>query len=105
MTALRQRKYQEQLLSRTDTQLSTLQELVRPFLNSRTHLPIQQELTASFVCQVTSIEFSLVERSVLEGLKQGSQVLKELQKEMSLETVERLMEQSAEGVAYQKVRF
>lgn len=40
---------------------------------------------------------------MLEGLKQGSQVLKELQKEMSLETVERLMEQSAEGVAYQKV--
>jgi hypothetical protein len=32
-------------------------------------------------------------------------VLKELQKEMSLEAVERLMEQSAEGVAYQKVRL
>ena len=29
LTALRQRKYQEQLLSRTDIQLSTLQGLVR----------------------------------------------------------------------------
>lgn len=29
LTALRQRKYQEQLLSRTDEQLSTLQGLVR----------------------------------------------------------------------------
>lgn len=104
LTALRQRKYQEQLLSRTDIQLSTLQGLVRrPALG----LPIQHvnSPTDAVSIQVTSIEFSLVEKSVFEGLKQGSSVLKELQKEMSLEAVERLMEQSAEGVAYQKVHF
>ena len=54
--------------------------------------------------QVSSIEFSLVEKDVLFGLKEGNQVLTEMNKEMNLETVEKLMEETAEGIAYQKVR-
>ncbi|ORY78065.1 Snf7-domain-containing protein [Leucosporidium creatinivorum] len=78
LIALRQRKYQETLLSQTDSQLETLQKLV------------------------SSIEFSLVEKDVLFGLKQGSAVLKEINKEMDLNMVEQLMSDTAEGIAYQE---
>ncbi|KAK4057543.1 Vacuolar protein sorting-associated protein 20 [Microbotryomycetes sp. JL221] len=78
LMALRQRKYQENLLSQTDSQLETLQKLV------------------------SSIEFSLVEKDVLYGLQQGNQVLKQLNAEMDLAKVEQLMSDTAEAVAYQK---
>ncbi|GAA6057224.1 hypothetical protein JCM3770_003271 [Rhodotorula araucariae] len=78
LIALRQKKYQETLLSQTDSQLETLQKLVQ------------------------SIEFSLVEKDVLFGLKQGNEVLKQLNKEMDLATVEKLMDDTREGIAYQE---
>ena len=55
--------------------------------------------------QVSSIEFSLIEVSVLHGLKQGNDVLKAIHKEMNVESVERLLEETAEARAYQKVRL
>ncbi|TXT13360.1 hypothetical protein VHUM_00727 [Vanrija humicola] len=78
LTALRQRKYQEQLLTRTDGQLQTLQELV------------------------STIEFTQIQAAVVHGLEQGSAVLKQLQAEVSLERVEKLMDQSREGIEYQR---
>merc|ERR1711939_666864 len=78
LTALRRRKYQETLLLQTDQQLATLQDLV------------------------SSIEFSLVEKDVLYGLRQGTSVLKELNKEMNVESVEKLMGETAEAIAYQQ---
>ncbi|BGP56489.1 Vacuolar protein sorting-associated protein 20 [Rhodotorula sphaerocarpa] len=78
LIALRQKKYQETLLSQTDAQLETLQKLVQ------------------------SIEFSLVEKDVLYGLQEGNAVLKQLNKEMDLATVERLMDDTREGIAYQE---
>lgn len=53
--------------------------------------------------QVSTIEFSLVEVSVLHGLEQGNEVLKEIHKEMNVESVERLLEETAEAQEYQKV--
>jgi charged multivesicular body protein 6 len=44
-----------------------------------------------------------VEKDVVFGLKQGSTVLKEINKEMSLESVEKLMEDTADAIAYQEV--
>lgn len=41
---------------------------------------------------------------MLYGLKQGSEVLKQLNKEMDLATVEKLMDDTREGIAYQEVR-
>ncbi|KAG9314269.1 Snf7 family [Chiua virens] len=76
--ALRRRKYQESLLSKTDEQLTNLEQLV------------------------ATIEFSLVEVSVLHGLKQGNEVLKEIHHEMNLESVERLMEETHEAREYQR---
>ncbi|KAF8331494.1 charged multivesicular body protein 6-B [Cantharellus anzutake] len=78
LTALRRRKYQEGLLSKTDAQLETLQGLV------------------------SSIEFSLVQRDVLHGLKLGNHVLSELHRQMKIEDVEKLMSETADGIAYQK---
>ncbi|KIM66299.1 hypothetical protein SCLCIDRAFT_86976, partial [Scleroderma citrinum Foug A] len=76
--ALRRRKYQQSLLLRTDSQLENLEQLV------------------------STIEFSLVEMSVLHGLKQGNEVLKEIHREMSIESVERLMEETQEAREYQQ---
>ena len=53
--------------------------------------------------QVTNIEFSQIEASVLHGLAQGNAVLKEIHKEMTVESVEKLMEETAEAQAYQRV--
>ncbi|KAJ3569058.1 hypothetical protein NP233_g5302 [Leucocoprinus birnbaumii] len=78
MVALRRRKYQESLLVKTDQQLETLEQLV------------------------STIEFSLVEVSVLHGLKQGNEVLKEIHREMNPESVERLLEETQEAREYQR---
>lgn len=50
-----------------------------------------------------AIEFAVVEQAVFAGLRQGNQVLAELQREMSLDDVEKLMADTAEAVAYQQV--
>ncbi|KAJ8324303.1 Vacuolar protein sorting-associated protein 20 [Batrachochytrium dendrobatidis] len=75
--ALSKKKYQQSLLEKVSTQLLTLEQLTQ------------------------SIEFALVEKQVVEGLKQGTQVLSDLNKEMQLEDVEKLMDDSADAVAYQ----
>lgn len=77
LLALRRRKYQESMLQKTDGQLENLENLV------------------------SSIEFALVEKDILFGLQQGNKVLKTIHAEMSLEDVEKLMEETAEAVAYQ----
>ncbi|KAI8068383.1 Snf7 family [Gongronella butleri] len=78
LLALKKKKYQEQLLEKTEQQLINLEEL--------TH----------------TIEYALVEKQVMEGLKQGNQVLTDIHKEMSLEDVDKLMDDTAEAIAYQE---
>ncbi|BEJ15568.1 hypothetical protein CspHIS471_0501730 [Cutaneotrichosporon sp. HIS471] len=78
LLALRQRKYQEQTLVRTDQQLATLQDLV------------------------SSIEFTQIQAAVVHGLEQGSAALKTLQAEVNLDRVERIMDESREGIEYQR---
>jgi len=51
---------------------------------------------------VSTIEFSLIEVSILHGLKQGNDILKEIHKEMNVESVEKLLEETAEAREYQK---
>ncbi|KAE8255723.1 hypothetical protein A4X13_0g2937 [Tilletia indica] len=78
LNALRRRKYQESLLAKTETQLSTLEELV------------------------SNIEFSQIQQSVMLGLQQGNEVLRSIHKELSVEKVEQLMDETAEAQAYQR---
>ncbi|RUP46269.1 Snf7-domain-containing protein [Jimgerdemannia flammicorona] len=79
LLALKKKKYQETLLERTNAQLINLEEMTN------------------------SIEFALVEKQVFDGLKAGNNVLKEIQNEMSLEAVEKLMDETADAIAYQNV--
>ena len=52
---------------------------------------------------MSTIEFSLVEVSVLHGLQQGNEVLKEIHKELNTEAVEKLLEETNEAREYQRV--
>jgi len=79
LLALRRKKYQETLLARTDAQLEQLEKLT------------------------SSVEFALVQKDVVFGLQQGTQVLKQIHKEMGgLEAVEKLMGETEEARAYQQ---
>ena len=52
------------------------------------------------------VEFALVQKDVLFGLQQGTQVLQTINKEMGgIEGVERLMGESEEARAYQEVSY
>jgi charged multivesicular body protein 6 len=79
--ALRRKKYQESLLEKTDAQLAQLEILTN------------------------DVEFALVQKDVLFGLQQGTNVLKEIHKEMGgIEKVEKLLEETAEAQQYQEVQ-
>lgn len=78
--ALRRKKYQESLLEKTDAQLAQLEILT------------------------SDVEFALVQKDVLFGLQQGTAVLKEIHREMGgIENVEKLLGETEEAQAYQKV--
>jgi charged multivesicular body protein 6 len=80
LLALRRKKYQDSLLSKTDGQLEQLEKLT------------------------SSVEFALIQKDVLYGLQQGTKVLKEIHAEMGgIEHVEKLMGETADAIAYQKV--
>ena len=53
--------------------------------------------------QCSTIEYKLVEQQVLDGIKTGNQVLQKLNEQMKVEDVERLMGETADAIAYQKV--
>ncbi|RYP67552.1 hypothetical protein DL769_005730 [Monosporascus sp. CRB-8-3] len=79
LLALRRKKYQEQLLSRTDAQLAQLERLTR------------------------DVEFAAIQRDVVFGLREGTRVLREIHAEMGgLEHVEKLMGETADAIAYQQ---
>eukprot|EP01027_Heterolobosea_sp_BB2_P001660 GEZU01002483.1.p1 GENE.GEZU01002483.1~~GEZU01002483.1.p1 ORF type:complete len:215 (-),score=78.20 GEZU01002483.1:370-1014(-) len=78
MLALKKKKYQQQLLDKTEGQLNNIQEMI------------------------DSIDFAQIEKKVFDGLQQGTAALKEIQKELSIEAVEKLMEESQEAIEYQQ---
>ncbi|KAI9039497.1 ESCRT-III subunit protein VPS20 [Aspergillus affinis] len=79
LLALRRKKYQESLLAKTDGQLEQLEQLT------------------------SQVEFSLVQKDVLFGLRQGTQVLQTINKEMGgIEGVEKLMGETEDARAYQE---
>jgi charged multivesicular body protein 6 len=79
LLCLKKRKFQESLIGRTEQQLWNLEQL--------TH----------------TIEFALVEKQMIEGLRVGNEVLHAIHEEMSLDNVEKLMEDTREAVDYQQV--
>ncbi|KAL6853258.1 hypothetical protein J3F83DRAFT_764672 [Trichoderma novae-zelandiae] len=78
LLALRRKKYQETLLSKTDAQLEQLEKLT------------------------ASVEFAQIQKDVVFGLQQGTKVLSEIHAEMGgIEHVEKLMGETADAIAYQ----
>jgi len=76
-TLLKKKRYQENLLSQCDGQLDSIQQLI------------------------DSLEFAQVQLQVVEKLKLGNESLKKLNSLMSVEEVERIMEETREAVEYQ----
>jgi len=52
--------------------------------------------------QIDTIDFTEIQKTVFEQLNKGTEYLKSLQKEMSIERVEALMEDTQEALEYQK---
>ncbi|XP_065659705.1 charged multivesicular body protein 6-A isoform X2 [Hydra vulgaris] len=74
---LKKKRYQENLLQKTDSQLENIDKMIH------------------------EVEFSLIQIKVAEGLKQGNEALKKLHEMMSLEDVEKIMDDTKEAVEYQ----
>uniref|UniRef100_A0A1B6DX10 Uncharacterized protein n=1 Tax=Clastoptera arizonana TaxID=38151 RepID=A0A1B6DX10_9HEMI len=75
---LRKKKYQEQLLDRTDGQLENLERMIH------------------------DLEFSQIEVQVLDGLKIGNEALKKVNEVLNIEEVERILDETREGVEKQQ---
>lgn len=50
------------------------------------------------------LEFAQVQQQVLEGLKTGNEALKRIHEVMTIDEVERIMDETREGVDKQKVK-
>jgi len=75
--AIQKKKYQEQLLEKTTGQLDNIKTMI------------------------DSLEFAKMEKEVFDSLKFGTKQLQEIQKEMTIENVEKIMEDSREAIEYQ----
>ncbi|XP_015175576.1 PREDICTED: charged multivesicular body protein 6-A [Polistes dominula] len=75
---LRKKKFQEQVLSKTDGQLQNLETMVH------------------------DIEFAQIEIKVVDGLKEGNVALKKLHDILSIDEIEKVMDETREGVEKQR---
>ncbi|XP_015523895.1 charged multivesicular body protein 6 [Neodiprion virginianus] len=75
---LRKKKFQEQLLSKTDGQLENLEHMMH------------------------DLEFAQIELKVIDGLKVGNTALKKLHDILSIEDIEKVMDETREGIEKQK---
>lgn len=75
---MRKKKYQEKLLENTDSQLENLEKLA------------------------SDIEFAQVEQQVLDGLKRGNAALSKVHEVLTIDEVERVLDETREGVEKQR---
>lgn len=75
---LRKKKYQEQVLSRADGQLENLERMVH------------------------DLEFAQIEMKVVDGLKIGNTTLKQLHDLLSIDEIEKIMDETREGIEKQR---
>ncbi|KAM9208708.1 charged multivesicular body protein 6 [Dugong dugon] len=75
---LKKKRYREQLLDKTENQITSLETMVQ------------------------SIEFTQIEREVMEGLQFGNECLRKMRQVMSIEEVERILDETQEAVEYQR---
>uniref|UniRef100_A0A3Q3W3T8 Charged multivesicular body protein 6a n=1 Tax=Mola mola TaxID=94237 RepID=A0A3Q3W3T8_MOLML len=75
---LKKKRYQDQLLDKTENQISNLERMVQ------------------------DLEFAQIERKVVDGLKVGNECLRKMHEVMSIEEVERIMDETQDAVEYQR---
>uniref|UniRef100_A0A3Q3K0Z3 Charged multivesicular body protein 6a n=1 Tax=Monopterus albus TaxID=43700 RepID=A0A3Q3K0Z3_MONAL len=75
---LKKKRYQDQLLDKTENQISNLERMVQ------------------------DLEFAQIERKVIDGLKVGNECLKKMHEVMSVEEVERIMDETQDAIEYQR---
>jgi len=75
---LRKKKYQENLLGTTDKELEVLEKLT------------------------SDLEFAQVQQQVLDGLKVGNEALKKIHEILTIDEVERIMDETREGIEKQQ---
>uniref|UniRef100_A0A8C6Q7Q3 Charged multivesicular body protein 6 n=1 Tax=Nothobranchius furzeri TaxID=105023 RepID=A0A8C6Q7Q3_NOTFU len=75
---LKKKRYQDQLLDKTENQISNLERMVQ------------------------DLEFAQIERKVIDGLKIGNECLKKMHEVMSIEEVERIMDETQDSIEYQR---
>lgn len=75
---LKKKRYQDQLLDKTENQISNLERMVQ------------------------DLEFAQIEMKVIEGLKVGNDCLKKMHEVMSIEEVERIMDETQDAIEYQQ---
>lgn len=78
MLLLRKKKYQEQVLSRADGQLENLERMVH------------------------DLEFAQIEMKVVDGLRIGNTTLKQLHDLLSIDEIEKIMDETKEGIEKQR---
>jgi len=78
LLVLKKKKRQEQLLQQSEAQLDNVQQMI------------------------DSVEFAQMEKDVFEKLKSGNEVLTALNKEMSIEKIDALMEETEEALAVRR---
>lgn len=74
---LRKKKYQEKLLENTDQQLENIAKLT------------------------SDLEFSAVQQKVIDGLKAGNAALKKVHEILTVEEIERVLDETSEGIEKQ----
>lgn len=75
---LRKKKYQENLLTTTDQQLENLEKLT------------------------SDLEFTQIEQKVIDGLKIGNDALKKVHEILTIDEVERVLDETNEGIEKQR---
>lgn len=75
---LRKKKYQENLLGTTDKELEALEKLTN------------------------DLEFAQVQQQVVDGLKVGNEALKKIHEVLTIDEVERIMDETREGIEKQQ---
>ncbi|XP_015929057.1 charged multivesicular body protein 6-A [Parasteatoda tepidariorum] len=75
---LRKKRFMEQMLTKTDGQLINLEQMAH------------------------DIEFAQIEQKVIDGLKVGNESLKSLHQMLSIDEIERIMDETHEGIEKQQ---